>query len=123
MLHDNLRYARVKCGLTQQDVADSLEIKRSSYTYYETGHTPLPIELLPLVCCLYGVTMDWMMTATLNFEADDCSLPSWQEQDLPGIGNLTAEERKVLLALRKYGLTDKVDVYIRTLIEDAEKNE
>ncbi|MBR6781170.1 MAG: helix-turn-helix transcriptional regulator [Clostridia bacterium] len=121
MLHDNLRYARLRCGLTQKDVAESLDIKRSSYTYYETGHTPLPIELLPTLCCLYGVTMDWMMTSTLVFEADDCSLPSWANHELPGIGNLTTEERKVFLAMRKYDLSTKVEAYIQTLVEEIEK--
>lgn len=35
----NLKRARQHRGLTQQEVAEQLNIDRSTYTYYETGRT------------------------------------------------------------------------------------
>ena len=34
-----LRRMRLKCGLTQQAVADALHVNRATYSYYELGKT------------------------------------------------------------------------------------
>ena len=39
MLNERLRSLRLSMGLTQMQVAEALNIDRSTYTYYETGKT------------------------------------------------------------------------------------
>ena len=41
-LNEALRMLRHRAGLTQKQLADMLELDRSSYTYYETGKVPQP---------------------------------------------------------------------------------
>ena len=41
-----MRYYRIQCGLTQQQVADALNINRTTYTKYETGVSEPSHELL-----------------------------------------------------------------------------
>lgn len=36
---DVLRRLRLRCGLTQQAVADALHVHRATYSYYESGKT------------------------------------------------------------------------------------
>lgn len=38
-LSANLKAVRIKCGLSQEQVAKQLNICRSTYAYYETGKT------------------------------------------------------------------------------------
>lgn len=118
MLHENIRYARKQCGFTQQQVADFLGVKRSSYTYYETGHTQVPVELLSPLGKLFGVSADWLLTHRFLLESDDELLPNVAEKALPGLAKLTSEERDLLLLLRKYDLTEKIKEYTMSLTQE-----
>lgn len=120
MLHANIRYARKQCGFTQQQVADFLGVNRSSYTYYETGHTQVPVELLAPLGRLFGVSVDWLLTHRFMLESDDDLLPSVAEKALPGLAKLTSEERELLLLLRKHDLTDKIKEYTLSLTQEKE---
>lgn len=108
MLRDNIRFARVSCGYTQQQVADFLGIKRSSYAYYETGHTPVPVDLLLPLSVAFGVTAEWLLAAQMNLEDGDELLPSISDSRLPGLAKLTEEERALILLLRKHDLTAEI---------------
>lgn len=123
MLYENIRYARKQCCFTQQQVADFLGIKRSSYTYYETGRTQMPVELLAPLSILFGVSADWLLTHEVTLESGDSVLPSAYEKRLPGLAKLTNEERDLLLLLRKYDLTEKVAEYVQTLTEETQVDE
>lgn len=46
LLSFNIKYLREKSGWTQQKIAKSLNIDRSTYTYYESGKTLPTIPLL-----------------------------------------------------------------------------
>lgn len=122
MLNDNIRFARKQCGYTQQQVSDFLGIKRSSYAYYETGHSAVPVELIPRICVAFGVSADWLLSEEIVLKSNGSSLMSKQESKLPGLANLTARERSLLLLLRKHELTEEVMTYAVSLIpqEDDE---
>lgn len=123
MLNDNIRYARINCGYTQQQLADYLGIKRSSYAYYETGHTPVPSELLPMLSIAFGVSTEWLMTAEISFESGDDILPCVADSRLPGLAKLTEEERKLLLMLRKYNMTTEITRQVREMTGEKSADE
>lgn len=52
------REKRLGQGLTTQDVADRIGLKRQTYYYYEIGERSMPLDVLKSLCLLYGV--DWM---------------------------------------------------------------
>lgn len=55
-----LRFLREQNGLTQQELADTLCIERSTYTYYEKGGHPSLPTLMSLAL-LYDVTTDFLL--------------------------------------------------------------
>lgn len=46
----HLRELRKKNGYTQQQMADMLNINRSTYTYYETGKSQPSFQNLKMLC-------------------------------------------------------------------------
>lgn len=50
-----MRYYRIQCGLTQQQVADALKINRTTYTKYETGVSEPSHELLGKIVKMFGI--------------------------------------------------------------------
>lgn len=53
-----LRKLRVNAGFTQQNMADALNINRSTYTYYETGKTEPDIRSLQILSKVLKVDID-----------------------------------------------------------------
>ena len=53
-----MRYYRIQCGLTQQQVADALKINRTTYTKYETGVSEPSHELLGKIVKMFGIDYD-----------------------------------------------------------------
>ena len=60
-LNEALRMLRHRAGLTQKQLADMLELDRSSYTYYETGKSTPTVPAFTRISDLYGVSMGTMM--------------------------------------------------------------
>ena len=53
-----LRRMRLKCGLTQQAVADALHVNRATYSYYELGKTQPDFSQLGQLAKIFGVTRE-----------------------------------------------------------------
>lgn len=78
----NIKKMRESSGFTQDNIADFLNIKRSTYSNYETGNRELPLSIMEKLADLYGCDMydlysddekviqDLLVTA---FRADDVS--------------------------------------------------
>ena len=54
-MHEIIRKLRRERGLTQQRVADSLGIDRSTYAYYESGRTRFNIDIVVKLAHFYQV--------------------------------------------------------------------
>ena len=52
---EHLRKIRKENGYTQQQMADILNISRSTYTYYETGKSQPGYDKLEIMCEVFGV--------------------------------------------------------------------
>lgn len=55
---NKLKELRVAEGLTQQELADKLNISRVNYTRYETNAVRPDYETLVLIANFYGVSLD-----------------------------------------------------------------
>ena len=51
----NLVKYRKLCGFTQQEIADILNLNRTTYTKYETGVSEPSFEILKKIVAVYGV--------------------------------------------------------------------
>ena len=58
---ERLLYLRKQAHLTQQAVADTLNIHRTSYTKYETGVVTPDHQGLVALAQLFGVTVDYLL--------------------------------------------------------------
>ena len=58
MLAANLKLLRDQHGLTQKQVADALNIERSTYTYYERGRTTPTFSRIYRLSKIFGVSID-----------------------------------------------------------------
>ena len=55
-MRELIRELRKEHGLTQQQLADYLQIDRSTYAYYESGRTKLPIDSVVKLAHFYQVS-------------------------------------------------------------------
>src|SRR5690606_22249020 len=62
----NLKYLRKKKGQTQQQFADSMDIKRSLVGAYEEDRAEPKYELLKKMADYFGLTMDELVNETIN---------------------------------------------------------
>ena len=53
---ENLRRCREACALSQQQVADALNIERSTYTRYEMNDTEPALDTLVKLAAIYNVS-------------------------------------------------------------------
>ena len=56
-----LRYLRRVNYMSQKDLAQALQIDRSTYSYYELGKTHPDLETLVRIAMAYGVSVDTLL--------------------------------------------------------------
>ena len=59
-----IRDLREDNDLTQQQVADYLNIKQNTYSQYETGNRQIPLEVLIALASLYKTSTDYLLGIT-----------------------------------------------------------
>lgn len=65
-LSDNLRYLRFKTQLSQQGVAEQLNITRARYSKYEEGASEPPYWLLLEISLYYDTSIDDLLKKDLR---------------------------------------------------------
>ncbi|MBN1919478.1 MAG: helix-turn-helix domain-containing protein [Verrucomicrobia bacterium] len=60
-LGQRIRARREKCGLKQCDVAAALQVSPQAVSKWERGENAPDIALLPSLCKLVGVSVDWLL--------------------------------------------------------------
>jgi len=66
LFSDNIRHLRVKKGVSQEIVAESLLISRASLAKYESGTNQAPYETLVKISHYYHVSIDLLLTADIR---------------------------------------------------------
>ena len=61
-----LKDLREDNDLTQQDIANYLEITRQQYSLYEIGKRTIPIDLLDKLANFYHTSTDYILNRTNN---------------------------------------------------------
>lgn len=60
-IKDNLKEERKKHSLTQQQVADYLNMSRGAYAQYETGKNIPPLDTMIKLAELYKCSIDYLV--------------------------------------------------------------
>lgn len=123
MLNERLRSLRLSMGLTQMQVAEALNIDRSTYTYYETGKTVPDVKTIIKLSKIFNVSYqqildDESVDFNINSSVKDRTL------NLSEMSELTKQERLMIVAYRlltadmKKKYLNKILADAKTLIED-----
>lgn len=95
MLSKVLKKLRENCGFTQQQVANILNIDRSTYSYYETGKTTPDINNIIKLAKIFNVSY------TEIFEDEE-------KNSYSKVSNSFSEDKNILL---KYGRKNNHQIY------------
>lgn len=138
ILAANLKLLREQHELTQKQVADALNIERSTYTYYERGRTLPTFATIYKLAKIFNVSIDALAGVSLpsassqtegeRLYSDDNSGIVFQEPSLPPmyrvkspLASLPDEEKGLLLKFRqlssekKEELLQQLDQYLEEL--------
>lgn len=99
-----LRNYRKINQLTQQQVADALNINRTTYTYYETGKTEPNINTLYKLIKLFDVSYNDILPSDNNC----CSLKELYLKSDNAFYNLTMVEQNLILHFRLLSNEEKI---------------
>ena len=64
MIYENIRNLREDADKTQQELADYLHIKQTTYSKYELGKINIPIEVFMKLADYYDVSVDYLLGRT-----------------------------------------------------------
>lgn len=116
-LGQRLRELRLYFGFTQGDIAKTLNVSRSTYSYYEEGKTRPDPAVLGKLAMYYNIPVDtfYSEVSCVNVPLSD---PAGRRhrtartslQDPQKIGDLRPIERSLILFLRSNGVFSTKDV-------------
>ncbi len=95
----NLLKYRKLCNFTQQQIADLLNLNRTTYTKYETGVSEPSFDILKKIAAIYGVDINSILGSG-NFapKLTDSYMPinslTDEEKELVGIFRILSDEEK-----------------------------
>ena len=109
-----IRY-RLCCGFTQQMVANTLKVDRSTYSYYETGKSNPSLKTILILKKLLNIPYDELLrcfdseieaeVSSKTIEPENDKIILFQKDELPY--PLSVDERQLLLYYRKLGKKEK----------------
>ena len=85
-LSEKILYCRKKSGLSQEALAQKLDVSRQAVSKWETGEATPDLNNLALLAKEFGVTADWLISDEEPIEVPDSqahSDPSWLDH-IPG---------------------------------------
>ncbi len=116
-----LLYYRKNCEFTQQNIADALNIDRSTYAYYERGTTEPDLKTLVKIAKILGVTTSHLIPQDEEGEditVRDMEIDREQKSKSKGsvsktakIYNLSKDERVLLAVFRAVDSKKKEALY------------
>lgn len=96
-----LKQHRELCRLTQQQVADILNINRTTYTKYETGVSEPSHEVLRKIVSVFGTDFNTILGDESPFKKTVVQDPDLQ------LYNLSDEEKMLVIAYRTMSDSDR----------------
>ncbi len=111
MVASTLRTLRKANGFTQKQIAEKLNIDRSTYSYYELGKINPSIHSMVILAELYGISLDEMVR--FNDSSTLSAASPVQSYDVVPI--LSEDEKKLIASYRQLSNAAKEDVLISVI--------
>ena len=122
---NRLKTCRKECKLTQQQVADLLNIDRSAYAYYELGVSSPSVENLFKLAVIFKVEAEWLMgmsTGKSNLRSPEGDLSLLKAVREKNITELTKDERQIVALYRLVNAKGKADIMMQAINDVLEEN-
>lgn len=100
-MNERLKSLRAALGLTQQEFADRLKIKRGSVANYEIGRNEPIDAVITLICREFGVNEVWLRTGEGGPDNMFTKVSDDDEYSL-SLGKLSLEENQLVRNAVKY---------------------
>jgi len=118
MLKTNLKRLRYQKELTQKQIADLLNIDRSTYTYYETGRTRPDVGMLVKIARIHKVSCDTLLGYSADQKAESPAPAKAQESRYPAlfrrkeiaICDLERSEQNLIMLFRQLSAREKEEM-------------
>lgn len=85
-------------GMSQQAMADALEIAQQTYAHYEVGRIRMPVSLLPEIAQIFGVTTDDLLGRKMAAAGKRGPAPKLQQQ-IERLSHLPKAKQKVVMEM------------------------
>ena len=89
---------RKDAGLSQQAVADALDLAQQTYANYEVARARPPVSMLPALAELFGVSVDEILGLNKNGTGKRGTTPLLQKQ-IERLSRLPKAQQKVVLKM------------------------
>jgi DNA-binding XRE family transcriptional regulator len=89
---------RKEQAMSQQTVADALEVAQQTYAHYEVGRIRMPVSLLPELAQLFGVTTDDLLGRKSGAAGKRGPTPKLQQQ-IERLSHLPKAKQKVVMEM------------------------
>ncbi len=116
----NLKALREDHNLTQQNIADAINVSRSSYAYYESGtHFP-SLETVSALAAMFNVSIDQLVNSDFVLRSPK---PHYKTIQLQHFDELSEDERSLIIRYRVMSeeKKQKIKKQIDEIIASAEK--
>lgn len=110
MISATLKTLRKANGFTQKQIADKLNIDRSTYSYYELGKINPSIGSMVILSELYGISLDEMVHYEESVASSLSAASSASPYEVTAV--LSEDEKKLIASYRKLPAAAKEDVLI-----------
>ncbi|MBP3939220.1 MAG: helix-turn-helix transcriptional regulator [Clostridia bacterium] len=105
VLADKLKNLRKSFGMTQDDIAELLDMSRTSFSKYENSAAVPPLKVLRKLSAIYNVPLEYLIhdeqPGVLRFNSNnDNEIPEIDGDSLKYFTQLTHEEKILILKLR-----------------------
>ena len=124
MLPLTLRKYREKMELTQKQLAEVLNIDRSTYSYYETGKSVPPIETLIKLARIFNTTVDYL----LGYEREESEAVVHDDitvynKSRENFALLSEDEQAIIMKYRQLSAEEqaKLNKFINSSIDKSKK--
>ena len=123
-MHNRIKTIRTTAGLTQQEFADKLGIKRGTIANYELGRNEPIDAVINLICREFSISENWLRTGE-----GDMRTPRSREEEIADLVakaiSGTNEFKKAVIRMictRSEAELQVLEKMLTTIAEDVEKN-
>lgn len=97
---ENLSIIRKKHGMSQNQIADFLGIKRELISYYENGAREIPIHYVQKICDLFGISAIKLLEGNESEITAEISFSQVSTKDLQAIASFKKIVSNYLLLVK-----------------------